>query len=111
MGTILIEYSGDNSDVFVEVTPADVNSSSLELVADEGEKRRIAKAETTLRQQFMSLKEFTDTLYEPYEKSAKTPDELVIEFGIRIGIESGIVVAKGSAEASIMVKATWKRRA
>lgn len=37
-----------------------------------------------------------------------SPDETVIEFGLKIGGETGIIIAKGSAEANFTVRMSWK---
>lgn len=111
MAKIFVEYSDENGKdpIFLEVARDDLYAQELELVADDSTNHRIIRAEATLRDHFKGLRDFTDAIFEPYERHAHSPDEIVVEFGIRVGIESGIVVAKGTAEASIQVKATWKR--
>jgi hypothetical protein len=37
-----------------------------------------------------------------------SPDETVMEFGLKIGGETGIIIAKGSAEADFTVRMSWK---
>lgn len=37
------------------------------------------------------------------------PDEVTVEFGIKLGAETGIVVAKGSTEVHFTVTLCWKR--
>jgi hypothetical protein len=37
-----------------------------------------------------------------------SPDETVMEFGLKIGGETGIIIAKGSAEANFTVRMSWK---
>jgi hypothetical protein len=41
--------------------------------------------------------------------SAMGPDEVGVEFGILLGAQSGVVVAKGTAEVHFTVTLTWKR--
>jgi Trypsin-co-occurring domain 1 len=40
---------------------------------------------------------------------AMAPDELTVEFGIVLGAETGVVVAKGSADVHFTVSLTWRR--
>jgi Trypsin-co-occurring domain 1 len=40
---------------------------------------------------------------------AMSPDEVSIEFGILLGAETGVIVAKGTAEVHFTVSLTWKR--
>lgn len=41
--------------------------------------------------------------------AAMAPDELTLEFGIVLGAETGVVVAKGKAEVHFTVSLTWNR--
>lgn len=38
------------------------------------------------------------------------PDEFTVEFGLTLGAECGIVVAKGSSEVNLNVTLSWKRQ-
>jgi Trypsin-co-occurring domain 1 len=40
---------------------------------------------------------------------ALAADELTVEFGIVLGVEGGVIIAKGSAEVHFTVTLTWKR--
>lgn len=37
-----------------------------------------------------------------------SPDETELEFGLKIGGETGIIVAKGTAEVNFTIRVTWK---
>jgi NTP-dependent ternary system trypsin peptidase co-occuring protein len=37
-----------------------------------------------------------------------SPDEAVVEFGLKIGGETGVIVAKGTAEANFTVRMSWR---
>lgn len=37
------------------------------------------------------------------------PDEMEIEFGLKVGGESGVIIAKGTAEVNFAVRVLWKR--
>ncbi|MBV9853932.1 MAG: hypothetical protein JOY82_05330 [Streptosporangiaceae bacterium] len=40
---------------------------------------------------------------------AMSPDEVAVEFGLVLSAETGVVVAKGSAEVHFAVSLKWKR--
>ena len=42
---------------------------------------------------------------------AMSPDEMTVEFGILLGAETGVIVAKGTAEVHFDVTLTWRRTA
>ena len=37
------------------------------------------------------------------------PDQLALQFGVKIGGETGLIIAKGTAEASFTVTIAWQR--
>jgi hypothetical protein len=56
-----------------------------------------------------SLNDVTPGLRKVVERlRAVTPGEFTVEFGLTIGAEAGVVLAKGSVEAHFTVTATWK---
>ncbi|MGH3777021.1 MAG: CU044_2847 family protein [Pseudonocardiaceae bacterium] len=44
-----------------------------------------------------------------WAKSA-SPDECCVEFGLKLGVETGVIIAKGTANVHFVVKLTWKSR-
>jgi hypothetical protein len=38
-----------------------------------------------------------------------SPDETVVEFGLKIGGEVGVVIARGTAEVNFTVRMSWKQ--
>jgi|SRR5215471_7943087 len=38
-----------------------------------------------------------------------SPDETVLEFGLKIGGETGVIIAKGTAEVNFTVRMSWKQ--
>jgi Trypsin-co-occurring domain 1 len=39
-----------------------------------------------------------------------SPDECCVEFGLKLGGETGIIIAKGTASVNFVVKLTWKNQ-
>lgn len=42
------------------------------------------------------------------KEMVSAPNELTLEFGLKVGLSGGVVVASGSAHANVNVKMTWK---
>lgn len=40
---------------------------------------------------------------------AMSPDEASVEFGLKVGGETGLIVAKGTAEVNFIVRMSWRR--
>lgn len=61
----------------------------------------------------MSLEEALDKLKQPLGKvvhlfKEMSPDEAAVEFGLKIGGETGVIIAKGTAEVNFIVRMSWK---
>jgi hypothetical protein len=41
--------------------------------------------------------------------AASSPDAFAVEFGVKFGGETGIILAKGSAEANLKITMSWNR--
>ncbi|MGH3624461.1 MAG: CU044_2847 family protein, partial [Sciscionella sp.] len=66
-----------------------------------------ARAAETLEQTLDRVKPALRSLSQ-WAKSAG-PDECCVEFGLKLGGEAGVIVAKGTAEVNFVVRLTWKR--
>jgi Trypsin-co-occurring domain 1 len=42
---------------------------------------------------------------------AATPEHFTVEFGVKLGGETGIILAKGTAEVNLKITMTWDREA
>lgn len=97
-----VDSDGDGAAVF-EVD-RELVGSDLELAADDG---LVARAHTSLREALdrvrPALSQVSETVME------LKPDEMEIEFGLKIGGESGVIIAKGTTEVNFAVRVVWKR--
>ena len=95
----------DGSEVLVAVAPQDVPE---DLVLAGADPRQVAaRAAETLEQ---LLEKITPTVRAVSEwVRARSPDECGVEFGLKLGGETGVIVAKGTAEVNFVVKLTWKK--
>jgi hypothetical protein len=68
----------------------------------------IAKADETVQ---AALDDLTPALTATTKKlRAFAADEVTVEFGLVLGVEGGVIVAKGSAEVHFTVTLTWTRQ-
>ena len=88
----------------VQVTDAEL-PGELQLAARPGEV--IAKARQSLEQALDQIKPAIRAVLD--RLVAMSPDEVSVEFGLTLGAETGIVVAKGSSEMHFAVTLGWKR--
>jgi hypothetical protein len=103
--TYLVEvpvHSGGR--LLVQVAPEDI-PDELELASVRpGE--IIARAAQPLEAALDQLKPAVEAVHD--RLMAMTPDEVTVEFGIVLGAETGVVVAKGSTEVHFTVTLKWK---
>jgi hypothetical protein len=88
----------------VEVADDDL-PGSLELAA-RGPGEVVARASESLEAALDSLRPVVRTVRE--KLGEMSPDETTVEFGLVLGGETGIVVAKGTAEVHFTVTLSWK---
>jgi hypothetical protein len=67
----------------------------------------VAKAKQSLEQALDQLQPAMSAVLARLK--AVSPDEVVVEFGLTLGAETGIVVAKGTSEVHFTVSLTWRR--
>jgi hypothetical protein len=66
----------------------------------------VARATASLEDALDSLRPVVRTVRE--KLSAMAPDETTVEFGLVLGGETGVIVAKGTAEVHFTVTLSWK---
>jgi hypothetical protein len=67
----------------------------------------VAKADVTLDQALARLKPSLRKVMNMLKDLG--PDEAEVEFGLKIGGETGFVIAKGTAEVNFAIRMSWKR--
>lgn len=107
MADLMMEVPlADGHSVVVEVDPREVQDE-LVLAATVKPHEVAARATETLEQTLDKVRPALHTLSE-WAKLAG-PDECCVEFGLKLGGEMGVIVAKGTAEVNFVVKLTWRR--
>ena len=66
----------------------------------------VAKAEITVEQSLAKLKPSLQKLARMLKELA--PDEAEVEFGLKIGGETGVIIARGTGEVNFAIRMTWK---
>jgi hypothetical protein len=66
----------------------------------------VARTRTTLEETLTHLKPSLSKVVHMLRGTA--PDEMEVEFGLKMGGETGVIVAKGTAEVNFRVTLAWK---
>ena len=106
MADLMMEVPlADGHSVVVEVDRREVPG---ELVLATAKPYEVAvRATETLEQTLDKVRPALHSLTQ-WAKSAE-PDECCVEFGLKLGGELGVIVAKGTAEVNFVVKLTWRK--
>lgn len=107
--TVLMQVPLDDAEgapsVLVETDSGDV-PGGLVLASPEPGKAAV----TATRSLSASLEHLEPVLRTVREKLAATaPEHFMVEFGVKLGGESGIILAKGTAEVNLRITMTWGR--
>jgi hypothetical protein len=100
--------AGSKNFLVVEIDDDEPSAGLVLAAAPDPEKgvKGIAKAQVTLEQALTSLKPSLQKISHVLKDLA--PDESEVEFGLKIGGETGVIIAKGTAEVNFVVRMTWK---
>ena len=100
--TEIVQFETGHGRVFVEVGEDTLGTERIARNED-----GVLQAETRLDEALQvarpAIRAVLDTLRE------LAPEEHVVEFGIKLNAEAGVVVAKSAAEGHFTVRITWRR--
>jgi len=92
--------------IVAEVDKADIPRDEVVLAAPEPGKA-IAEVRNKLEAGLRTLRPAVSELVEALKDSG--PDSIGVEFGVKVGGEIGVILAKGTAEVNFKVVMEWKR--
>jgi Trypsin-co-occurring domain 1 len=91
----------------VLVFEVDRSEVSDDLVLASAEPGKVAdRARVTLEDALAKLKPSLSKVVHLLKEMS--PDEAEVEFGLKIGGETGVIIAKGTVEANFSVRMSWK---
>jgi hypothetical protein len=98
----LLEFDTAFGPVLVEADEA------LSGYADIGRDGVAAKAAATLDAALDVVRPVTSSLIEKFQQTVRPPTELQVEFGIKLTMSTGAVIASSNAEGHIKVVCKWQ---
>jgi hypothetical protein len=99
-----LRVDGHGTDLLVvEVDDAD---GGLVLAAAPDLSGGVARAQVTLEESLNKLKPSLQKIAHLLKELS--PREIEVEFGLKIGGETGVIVAKGTAEVNFIVRMSWR---
>ncbi|WP_431933285.1 CU044_2847 family protein [Nonomuraea jabiensis] len=102
----LVRWSFDGGSVLVETAPQDVVRGGWASASAAGD--NIREAKVRFEDALGHVREAAITALKTFRDIPVGPDEVEIEFGVKLGSEAGAVIAKAKAEGHLTVKLRWQ---
>lgn len=102
----LIEFKLDDGTVVMFEGLQDARSGPQRVTR--GGEVEPAKAEKTLNQAIHTAKIAAELVLNSF-KEMNAPDEINLEFGVKLAVKAGVVIASADSEATFKVALKWKK--
>lgn len=104
---IPIEDAGGVGTVLVETDRSEIPGGLTLASPEPGQ--AVARATKSLSESLEQLQPVLRTVKEKLAGAA--PEHFTVEFGVKLGGETGIILAKGTAEVNLKITMTWDQKA
>src|ERR1700690_2901866 len=91
----------------VEVDPAD--SVSSRVMRGSAPEAAMATATATFESALQTVRCAAEGILHQLRSLAQPPDEVAVEFGVKMNAQAGAIIAKASTEANFKINLTWKK--
>lgn len=111
MGTVLAKVmtgEGDDDFIIVEVRDDEVDNDHVVLASRQPGKAVVELADS-LDAYFQPVIGAIGGFVRQVRSMPNAPDHAEIQFGLRLGGEAGLIVARASAEASFQITVSWDK--
>jgi hypothetical protein len=96
----------DGGELIVEVDDQDAGMGRVGRLGDAA-----ARASITYDQALDSIRRAADATLRQFRQMATRPDQVEVEFGVRLTAEAGAIMARTGGEAQLTVRLTWSATA
>ena len=76
---------------------------------DVSKKDRIISHSTTFDSLYSPVFAYIKKVDETLQMMTDVPDEIELEFSVKLSTEAGVIITKAGAEATATIKLTWKK--
>jgi hypothetical protein len=98
----------DGASVLVEVDPRDVPQDLVLAAPRPGD--IVARARQSLESALEEIRPAVTSIVKWVGKAVPdAPTECAVEFGLKLGGQTSVIIATGTAEVNFVVKLTWKK--
>lgn len=95
----------DNKTILIEAADPIEDDSFYEEVSTKKVKKHVDTFNNLYSPVFAYIKKIGETI----DMMTEVPDEIGVEFSVKLSGDTGVIIAKAGAEASATIKLTWKK--
>ncbi len=95
----------------VLVVEVDTADSPARRVMRGANPETVATATATFESALQTVRSAAEGILHQLRSLAEPPDEVEVEFGVKMSAETGAIIAKASTEANFKINLTWKKDA
>ncbi|MBN2738682.1 MAG: hypothetical protein JXR70_16995 [Spirochaetales bacterium] len=102
---LLYEFKlDDGTSIIIE---ADKEDKGHEVKRGSGEEKKIQRASKTFNQQIKKITPLAEAISQELSSHKNSPSEVTVEFGIKLGGETDLIIASAAVEANFKVIMKW----
>ena len=101
----------DGSSIVAEVDDEPIDSSRVMRGGGIGSSEIVVKANESFESALDRVRWAAEGLLDRLTSLASPPDEVKVEFGVKLNAETGAVIAKAATEANFKINLKWTRAA
>ena len=99
----------DGNSIVAEVDDESVDSSRIMRGGSGGSSEIVVKANESFESALDRVRWAAEGLLDRLTSLASPPDEVAVEFGVKLNAETGAVIAKAATEANFKINLKWTR--
>lgn len=99
----------DGGSLVVEVDA--VESPGSRVMRGSNAEEAVAQASNTFESALRNVRSAAEGILHQFSSLAQPPDEVTVEFGVKMSAESGAIIAKLAGEANFKINISWKKSA
>lgn len=106
--TELVEYTlADGHKVVIEVDEPEGTEGLARATRKRGD--NVIEASQRFEDAMDVVRPTTEVIHQKLQSFAQAPDEITVEFGLKLTLQAGAVIASASTEGNFTVSVLWKK--
>jgi Trypsin-co-occurring domain 1 len=94
---------------FLVIEVGEAQASPARVMRGSAAENALAQASETFESALEKVRSAAEGILQQLRSLAQPPDEVAVEFGVKLSAESGAIIAKASGEANFKINLTWKK--